>query len=330
MPLLTFIIPAFNVEIYIEECINSILQQDFVDFEILIIDDGSEDSTRAICCEIAEQDSRVKVITQKNAGTSSARNKGIVSAKGKYVVFVDSDDYLKRDILAGMASLISCSESDVLVYNYEIFDCNANITVKEKLPLSIFENESTLLGIMYMERILSAKKLYPWYPWCYAIKKSYLIDNKFFFKEGIHFEDVDLIYKILINAKSVVCYDREVYHYRFNRAGSLTAKSSINLKTENDKLMIVNNNINLVNELKISRKLKAMLCHNFSYLWYISLSLHPLFNNCTEKNMHKSLLIKYNAASTYTKSFSLRIISIAVKAFGIEKAAFFCNVLLGE
>lgn len=330
MPLLTIIIPAYNVELYIEECIMSILKQNFNDFEVIIVNDGSEDNTLVLSNRMAAHDSRIKVITQENRGVSEARNKGVACANGKYILFVDSDDYLKSDMLGEIACMILDSDCEIIVYNYEIFDYSTRIITKKGLPLSIFERNSTISGLEYLERILSVKKLYPWYPWCYVIKKSYLINNGFFFKKGIHFEDVDLIFKILLNANSIICNDKVAYHYRFNRQGALTARNSINLKTENDKLMVIKDNIDYVKTLKIDRKLKILLCNNFSYLWFISLSLHTLFDNYDKKEAHKNLLIKYESVSLYTKSFSLCLIRVAVRILGIERASFLCRKLLGE
>lgn len=104
---ISIIIPVYNVEKYLEECINSILVQTFTDFEVLLINDGSKDRSGEICDEFAVKDNRIKVFHQENAGVSAARNKGIENAKGEWICFVDSDDFLLKDFLNDFLSFFN-------------------------------------------------------------------------------------------------------------------------------------------------------------------------------------------------------------------------------
>ena len=106
-PLISIIIPVYNREKYIEECLNSILSQTFNDYEILLIDDGSNDNTGIICDKYAEENKKIKVFHKKNGGVSSARNLGLRCAKGKWIIFVDSDDVLAKESLTIMNSIIN-------------------------------------------------------------------------------------------------------------------------------------------------------------------------------------------------------------------------------
>ena len=99
MPLVSVIVPVYKVENVSHYCIDSILNQTFMDFELILIDDGSPDNSGKICDEYAKIDSRVKVVHKENEGVSAARNAGLELAKGKYICFVDSDDYIQRDYL---------------------------------------------------------------------------------------------------------------------------------------------------------------------------------------------------------------------------------------
>ena len=99
MPVISIIVPVYNVEKYIHQCIDSILLQTFTDFEVLLVDDGASDHSGSICDEYAHRDSRIRVFHQENAGVSVARNKGLCEAIGEYVTFVDSDDWIKPDYL---------------------------------------------------------------------------------------------------------------------------------------------------------------------------------------------------------------------------------------
>ena len=112
MPKVTVIVPVYNVEQYLRRCIDSILAQTFGDLELILVDDGSADSSGVICDAYAEKDSRVKVIHQKNSGVSAARNTGLDAAEGEYIAFVDSDDHVDPDYLAALlqtkADLVIC------------------------------------------------------------------------------------------------------------------------------------------------------------------------------------------------------------------------------
>lgn len=118
MPLFSIIVPVYNVEKYINKCVDSILSQTFEDFELILVDDGSPDNCPAICDNYAEKDSRVKVIHKQNGGASSARNTGLCSEKGKYILFLDSDDYWD-----GTNSLSKIYKKAVKNYDVIMFGC---------------------------------------------------------------------------------------------------------------------------------------------------------------------------------------------------------------
>ena len=115
MPEISVIIPVYKAENYLCHCIDSILGQSFVDFELILVDDGSPDGSGAICDEYAKKDDRIRVIHQKNRGVSSARNAGLDAARGNWVTFIDSDDYVKKEFLE---HLYEC-EYDLIIGGYE-------------------------------------------------------------------------------------------------------------------------------------------------------------------------------------------------------------------
>lgn len=117
-PIVSVVVPVYNVEKYLCRCIDSILNQTFTDFELILADDGSTDSCGAICDAYAAKDSRVKVIHRKNGGVSAARNTGLDAAEGEYIAFVDSDDYIDRDFLQVLVSAMEEVNADVVVSNY--------------------------------------------------------------------------------------------------------------------------------------------------------------------------------------------------------------------
>ena len=115
MPKISVIVPVYNVEKYLRKCIESILNQTFREFELILVDDGSTDSSGKICDEYALKDSRIKVIHKENGGASSARNAGLDVAKGEYIGFVDSDDWIEMDMYGELYRLIKENNTDISV-----------------------------------------------------------------------------------------------------------------------------------------------------------------------------------------------------------------------
>ena len=116
MSLLSIIVPVYQVEQYLEKCIKSILQQTFSDFELILIDDGSKDGSGKICDDYAKLDKRIKVIHQENQGVSSARNAGLNIAKGRYIAFVDADDWIEKEMFSDCMEAMKVSKVDVLCH----------------------------------------------------------------------------------------------------------------------------------------------------------------------------------------------------------------------
>ena len=113
MPKISIIVPIYNVEKYLDKCVSSILNQTFTDFELLLVDDGSPDRCGEMCDEYAKKDSRVKVIHRKNGGLSAARNSGIDAACGKYIGFIDSDDYIEENMYEHLYDVITKYDADI-------------------------------------------------------------------------------------------------------------------------------------------------------------------------------------------------------------------------
>lgn len=138
-PLISIIVPVYNADQYIDKCIDSILNQSYTNFELLLIDDGSVDNSASICKQYAEEDSRIKYIYKKNGGVSSARNLGIENATGKWVCFVDSDDYIDSDYLLNFGVT---NDDHITLYaqGYKII-CQENIIIKEPAKVGIFDKK---------------------------------------------------------------------------------------------------------------------------------------------------------------------------------------------
>ena len=119
MTKISVIIPVYNVEKYLSKCIESVLEQDFSDYEIILIDDGSTDTSGKLCDEYAENYSAIKVIHQQNKGLGGARNTGIEAAEGQYLLFVDSDDYIRDNIMTFLYDTAVCNDSDIVAFGMD-------------------------------------------------------------------------------------------------------------------------------------------------------------------------------------------------------------------
>ena len=145
-PIISVIVPVYNEEVRISRCIESILNQDIQELELILIDDGSTDSSGRICEKYARKDSRIQVIHQKNSGVGSARNTGITASKGKYIAFVDSDDYLPNNsnIYSKAISILEYNQVEVVAWLWQFQDENGNLVIdSEKIPSFFSGKKST-------------------------------------------------------------------------------------------------------------------------------------------------------------------------------------------
>ena len=140
--MVSIIIPAYNAEKYIEQCIDSIISQTYKNIEVIIVNDGSTDNTLAICEKYAKEDKRIKIVKKKNEGVSKARNDGIKIATGKYIMFIDSDDYIDDDYIEIMHKNIVEKKADLVVSNYTR-DKNG---VKEKIYFDLKNNDDIIMN----------------------------------------------------------------------------------------------------------------------------------------------------------------------------------------
>lgn len=218
MPKVTVIVPIYNSEKYISECIESILNQTYKNFELFLIDDGSKDASGGICKKYENQDKRIRYIYKENGGVSSARNYGVAMTTGEYVVFVDSDDFIKQDMLE---RLMRAGNADFVMCGYELFDeRNKGITDIFICPC-LSGNIHTLA-----ERV--ELYLYPPFllgPCCKLFKRRIIVKHKIEFPLDISYgEDAVFVLNYLLNCQSVEVIDYVGYSYRKHGKETLSGK----------------------------------------------------------------------------------------------------------
>lgn len=212
---LSIIIPAYNVEQYIEECVESVLQQDLDNYEIIIVNDGSTDKTNEIL-EKYKNITNIKIINQENKGLSGARNIGLKNCIGKYILFLDSDDFVEKNSIKKILNEIQHNDLEVLAFNFWIY-YNKDKYILEKRLI----NKKSFSGEKYLKLNLVTKN-YPM-SWLNIYNKEFLLKNKLFFKEGILHEDLEFNIRLLIRVKKMSFINVPVIYYR-QREGSITKK----------------------------------------------------------------------------------------------------------
>lgn len=216
----SIIIPVYNVESYLQKCMDSVLDQTYPNFEIICINDGSTDTSLALLNAYKLTDSRINIINQANQGLSAARNTGINAANGEYLVFLDSDDWIEKDTLEILAA--KQSGEDMICFNGKLFYEQAGT---ENFDSS--EEATYASGWDYYN--IHAIKSYKFAFVCVVLRmyrRNFLLENNLFFKDGIYHEDNLFTPLACYYAQSVKIISDYLYHYRI-RPGSITQTNSI-------------------------------------------------------------------------------------------------------
>lgn len=215
--LLSVIIPVYNVEEYIDQCIQSVVKQTYTNLEIILIDDGSPDNCPQICDNWSKKDKRIRVIHQKNSGLSAARNVGIDCSKGDLIAFVDSDDFIDENMYENMINAMKLGNADVVVCGRYIYSDKKIITKCCVKQIKIFNNKEAINELFIGKKIEEAS-------WDKIYKKALFNGIRFPLNE-IN-EDLVTIPYIFERAKKIVHVGNAYYYYRKNNFG--ISKSSYN------------------------------------------------------------------------------------------------------
>lgn len=210
--LISVIVPIYNVETYLDECVNSIVNQTYTNLEIILVDDGSPDNCPAMCDKWKEKDNRIKVIHKENGGLSDARNAGLEIATGEYIGFVDSDDWIEEDMYEKLYASLIEENADVcacgLIYNY------SDRVVKNK-ALNIKGSGIEIYKYLYDDTkyiVAAWNKLYKKQCW-----------NELKFPKGKICEDAFTTYMIIHNANRIIQIEDSLYHYRIRENSIMTS-----------------------------------------------------------------------------------------------------------
>lgn len=230
--LFSVIIPVYNVERYLRACLDSLLVQSFSDWEVICVNDGSTDGSVSILEEYAAKDGRIKVISQSNAGTATARNTGLRAAQGNYIFFLDSDDWIESDSLHIIANRLH--GEDILCFSGKRYI----ETTGEYLPADSLPEKTYARGMDYYNENALLPRDFAFV--CVVLrvyKKAFLMQNGLFFDDDISYEDNLWVPKVLYYAKSVTVIPDVLYLYRIREGSKM---QEVSLKRKKDMLDVAN------------------------------------------------------------------------------------------
>lgn len=315
--LISIIVPVYNVEKYLSECLDSLLNQTYQNIEIVLIDDGSTDNSGIICDEYKKKDKRIRVFHKKNGGLSDARNYGLSNINGEYLTFVDSDDIISSNYIETLFICCKKTDSDIVVCRFKRFkdkeelknvlqsDNYLCVNSSDYYLKTLYQNDHTIYSVS------SCAKLYK--------KKIFKVIR---FKKGKLNEDFCIINDILNGAKKVSLVDSEMYYYR------ISENSITNSSFNKDKLFVLeycNQLLNNTNDEPVKTALMVTL-----YTRSIDLLTNMKESNYKDKTIEKELwnnIKKYRKLVITNKMVRRKIkISTFISYFG-KNALTYCNVL---
>lgn len=299
MPKFSIIIPVYNVEEYIKKCLDSAFSQTEKDFEVIVVNDGTKDNSMDIVKKY-----KVKTINQKNSGLSAARNRGVQEAKGEYIIFLDSDDYLEKNLLREIKKSLK-NNPDLVRFQ-----------IKEKYPEKESKYEEKAFTGLSGEKAFAkiAKYHFVENAWCYAIKRKYYLEENFEFKKGTIHEDFGLIPLIIMKAKVVNSISYIGYNY-VQRQGSIMSSKNYE-KTKQKVEDTYNHYLFLeeeINKTNLDTKIFKSFIANTLILKICELNKKDYkiyINKLKEKNVYNNLL-----ADTKTRKLKKLIVKISPRIY---------------
>lgn len=222
-PLVSVIIPVYNVEEYLRKCVDSVLNQTYKNLEIILVDDGSTDSSGKICDEYVEKDERISAVHQKNGGLSVARNSGLSEAEGKYVYFLDSDDYITDNALETLVEIAEKDNSDIVFFDAVSFADTDDFEVSQNY---IRKNKyKTDNGYAVFSAMTKNKEYHSAVP-LLLINREFLLESGISFISGILYEDMVFTYQLFCKAFAVSQCENALYHRRYRKNSIMTSSKS--------------------------------------------------------------------------------------------------------
>ena len=314
--ILSIIVPIYNIENYIEKCVESILSQKCKDYELILVNDGSTDNSLTIINKY-KINNNIKILTKENGGLSSARNYGIKHAEGKYLMFIDGDDFLYDDeCLTKIVNSIKEEDSEVIQYKMVQYFTPKNkyiflpdlIESKSNNKLKVLKelNYSSQISVSACDKV---------------IKRKIIMENNLFFEDGLLSEDVLWSLKIYMHIKRIRLLNENIYVYRQQRQGSITTSKSN--KNANDLYLIIKYWMNYEYKSEETKK----LYYNIISYWYLILRV-----KFTKKNYSKEMNDYFKANDKnmigYCENYKVKMAYKISRVFGFDFSILIMRIYL--
>ena len=320
MPLFSVIVPVYKVEEYLNQCVDSVLEQNFKDIEIILVDDGSPDSCPEICDEYSEKYDCVKVLHKKNGGLSDARNAGIEVAVGEYLIFLDSDDYWEgKYCLKDVINSINNYNPDAIIYclkNY-ISESEKFIAVNTEYDYDLISkgDRDTVLKYLFENR------KFPGVAWRVVVKRELVMSKNIRFINGIVGEDYDWLFNVFFKAKSFGAVSTPFYIYRKYRSGSITVTADI--KNIDGILFTLDKWIKILED-KSFNSIRTYIYGHFAYMLFTTFVTAGKLTKEDRKAVIKRYE-NYTFLLTYARGIKAKVFKIILRTFGMNIAIRFAS-----
>ena len=292
--MITVIVPVYNSESTLSRCVESILSQTFKNFELLLIDDGSLDNSAKICDQYAETDSRIKVYHKVNSGVSAARTVGLENAKGEWVAFVDSDDWVSEFYLQNLFDEVQ-DDVDLVIAFAEM--------VNHPTPDKFYYEQAKIQRKDFSELFVKYDMSWRTAPWGKLFRADLIKSTALRFIEGMHIgEDACFVYEFILHCRNILISDKKDYFYLYDSQGSLTKRSNsvdAELLAYSEMYQAI---CKLIDNLQINNRiaLRNMFWAEATYLQRV---LNSLYNNVTRKRRIQVLNnLNYRSLDYYVRT----------------------------
>lgn len=305
---ISVIVPVYNVEKYLEKCVDSLINQSYKNLEIILVDDGATDSSGTLCDKLQKKDERIKVIHKVNGGLSDARNAGLDIATGEYIAFLDSDDYVHKDLYSSLYTLMKDNDCDLGICNYVYVDEEGNSIA----PVSDTLKDEVINRDEVIDKLMTKLNFYYVTAWNKLYKKS-VLDNIRFPKGKIH-EDEYVAHYVLAASNKVVTTSN-VYIYYVQRQGSIT-NTQISAKKLHSAWALYDRYKFF---MEIGKKDNAYYALRQSYAVVLT-CIEGL--DLKQKTSNESSKDKNKASDNSNKKQVKELIKVLTKAFGLNPRTF--------
>lgn len=278
---LSIIIPAYNQQNYIGECINSLVNQDLEEVEIIVVNDGSTDNTREIIEGLKQSYSNIKCINKVNGGVNSARNAGLKYAIGEYVTFVDGDDWIEKNSLKVLYNKVKEHNLDMLCFGF--YFAKDNILEKSS-DVYKTNTEEKMSNVEYIKKVLLIEAI----PTICGkiIKRDVIMKNYIEFNEKLHFgEDLAMNIECAMHSDLIGIEEESYYYYRQHNS---SVSSSLS-----EKVLTIVDSLNYIKKLLEEKGLYETLKREYEYLFYRNVYYYLVLNNNNTNDIHKTLYKKW-------------------------------------